>query len=482
MRRIAFPLLLVVLFAYSCKLGKNYKGTELVMPEAFAQADTSLPSVPVDTVNTDTLEKPEISDLFWWTIFDDPVLDTLVREALVNNRNARIAAENILQARYALNIQNANFLPKFDVTAQASRGNFQLNNIGDESNLFLGTGSLYWELDFWGKLRRQSEAARADLLASEYGYRSLMISLISDVVSSYFVLQQNRAELEISKHNLALRDSMLIIINARYEKGIIPKIDVNQAQIQQAIAAGRVPIYTRRVAQVEHALSVLIGRNPGRIETGKSLEEQKFDVELPQQNPINLLEHRPDVLAAEYALIAQNARVGAAQANRLPSISVTGLLGVASNDINQISLSNPLWNLGGQLVGPLFYWGQLKRRADIEISKRYQSLAAYENTVLNALREVEDALVEIRTAREEVAISEGRVEAALSAQDLSKQRYSQGVTSYLEFLESQRQAFDAELLLAGNRAALLTAYIKLYKALGGGWLSEEEKKAASEQQ
>ena len=308
-----------------------------------------------------------------------------------------------------------------------------------------------------------------------------MISLISDVVSTYFVLQRNRAELDIAKRNVALRDSMLNIITSRFEKGIVPKIDVNQAQIQYAIAAGSVPFYTRRVAQTEHALSVLIGRNPGRIAPGRPLEEQNIDIALPQKSPVDLLENRPDVLAAEFSLIAQNARIGAAQANRLPTISINGLLGIASNDINQLSFSNPLWNLGGQLVGPLFYWRQLKRQVDIEVSRRSQSLANYENTVFNALREVEDALIEIRTIQEEVTISEQRVEAALNAQELSKERYSQGVTSYLEFLESQRQAFDAELLLAGNRAALLTAYIKLYKALGGGWLSEDEKKSAEEQ-
>ena len=481
MKKIIAVGLFLALFAYGCKMGKNYKGTELIMPEAFAQADTATPIVAADTINTDTLDRPLVNDLYWWTIFDDPTLDSLVNEALLNNRNARIAAENILQARYALNIQNANFLPKFDVTAQASRGNFQLNNIGEESNLFLGAGSLYWEIDFWGKLRRLSEASRADLLASEYGYRSLMISLISDVVSTYFSLQRSRSELDISKRNVALRDSMLTIITARFDKGIVPKIDVNQAQIQYTIAAGSVPTYTRRVAQTEHALSVLLGRNPGRIAVGKSLEEQNYDITMPLSTPIDLLEKRPDVLVAEYALIAQNARAGAAQANRLPTISISGLLGVASNDLSQLSISNPLWNLGGQLVGPLFYWGQLKRRADIELSKRTQQLANYENTVFNALREVEDALIEIRTAKEEVAIGEDRVVAALNAQNLSKERYSQGVTSYLEFLESQRQAFDAELLLAGKRSELLTAYIKLYKAIGGGWLSEEEKKAAEEQ-
>jgi multidrug efflux system outer membrane protein len=201
-------------------------------------------------------------------------------------------------------------------------------------------------------------------------------------------------------------------------------------------------------------------------------------MQIPDVTPVDLLAQRPDVIAAEYNLIAQNARVGAAQGNRLPSISVTGLLGVAGNELSNISLSNPLWNLGGQIVGPLFYWGQLKRQVDIEKSRRYQAFYQYENTVFNALKEVEDVLAEIRTTRTEINIAEARRNAAIEAETLSKERYSKGVTSYLEFLEQQRQSFDAQLLLEELRAQLLSAYVRYYKALGGGWLTEEEKKAA----
>jgi multidrug efflux system outer membrane protein len=473
-------LLILFLLAalYSCKIGKNYKGTEFIQPTTYAQKDTSTVAVS-DTINTDSLEVG-IADLAWWNMFDDPVLDSLINTALQNNRNALITAENILQARYALNIQNANFLPKFDVTGQVTRGNFVLNNIGDPSNLFLAAGSVNWEIDFWGKLRRQSEAARADLAATEYGYRGIMVSLISDVTTTYFQLLQAKAQLEISKRNANLRDSMLQIIEARYDKGIVPKLDVNQAEIQQAIAAGAVPQFERRVIQLENSLSVLLGQNPGPIVTGKPLESQRFEMQLPNVTPIDLLSQRPDVIVAEFNLIAQNARVGAAQGNRLPSISVTGLLGIAGNDLNNISLDNPLWNLGGQLVGPLFYWGQLKRQVDIEKSKRFQALYQYENTVFGALKEVEDVLAEIRTTRTEIEIAEARKTAALEAENLSKERYSKGVTSYLEYLEQQRQSFDAQLLLEELRANLLSAYIRYYKALGGGWLTAEEKQAAEE--
>lgn len=472
MKNALYIFVLFFVFA-ACKMGKNYNGTNLVIPQNFAQADTTV-TVVADTVNTDTLNIPTSEDIKWWDIFDDEILDTLVKTALVQNKDALIAAESIMQARYALNIQNADFLPKFDVTASAQRGNYLFNQVGGEQNLFLGATSVYWEIDLWGKLRRLSEAARADLAASEAGYRGIMVSLISEVASTYFALLQTKSQLEIAKRNAASRDSMLLIIQARYDKGIVPMIDVNQAEIQLTIAEGTIPIYERNLVQLENALSVLVGKNPGPISTGKKLMNQKYDIAIPLKTPLELLARRPDVIAAEFALMAQNARVGAAQANRLPTISLSATLGIANNDFSQLNLGNPLWNLGAQMLGPLFYWNQRKRMADIEQSKRFQALFAYENTVLNSLREVEDVLVEIRTAQTEIEIAKRRKAAAINAQELSRERYSKGVTSYLEFLEQQRQAFDAELILEEHRASLLTAYTKLYKALGGGWINQNQ--------
>lgn len=471
-------IFLVLFLAIACKMGKNYTGTDVYTPQGYNQADTAV-VIASDTINTDSLDIA-VSDILWWNLFEDPVLDSLIRIALENNRNALIAAENIMQARFALNIQNAELLPKFNMNASAQRGNYLFNRPGEESNLLIGSGSLYWELDFWGKLRRLSEASRAELAASEYGCRSILISLLSEVASTYFKLLQAKSQLEIAKRNTVSRDSMLIIINARYNNGIVPLIDVNQATVQQTIAAGAVPQYERNVVQLQNALSLLLGKNPGSIATGKTLEEQNFDLEIPTVLPKELLARRPDVLAAEFKLMGQNARVGAAQANRLPTISLSALLGYGGTDFTSINLQSPLWNLGGQLAGPIFYWGQLERKVDIEKSKRFQSLYNYENTVFNALREVEDVLVEIRTTKQEIEIATSRKAAALQAQQLSKARYDKGITSYLEYLEQQSQALDAELLLEQLRSNLLSAYVKLYKAVGGGWLSKEEKKSTDD--
>lgn len=471
-------IVLVAIFLHSCKIGKNYKGTDLVQPDKYAQQGPGV-QVQYDSINTDSLEL-STADLQWWNLYDDPVLDSLIRVAMENNRDALIAAENVLQGRLTLKNQNAEMLPKVDVNGQVQRGNFLLNQIGSPQNLILGAASANWELDLWGKLRRLSEAARADLVASEYGYRGVMISLISEVATTYFSLLRAKSQYAISVRNATSRDSMLQLIQARYDKGIVPILDVNQATIQYTIAAGAVPQYELQIVQLQNTLSILLGRNPGAVGTGKPLNTQNFDIDLPLARPVDLLARRPDVISAEYQLIAQNALVGAAKGNRLPALSVSALVGITADSFGNLSFQNPLWTLTGQLAGPLFYWGQLKRQVDIEDSRSFQALYAYQNTVFFALKEVEDILTEIRTTKAEIEIAEQRRTAALQAQTLSRERYNMGVTSYLEFLEQQRQAFDAELLLEGLRANLLSSYVRLYKALGGGWLTEEEQQQAQE--
>ena len=474
----ALAILAIILTVGSCKVGKNYKGTDFAQPNSYSQADTNA-TIVTDSINTDSLELTT-ADLKWWNMYDDPLLDSLIVVAMQNNRDALIAAESVLQARYFLKIQNAEFLPKVDLTGQVQRGNFLFQQVGDPQNLILGAAQASWELDLWGKLRRQSEAARADLIASEYGYRGVMISLISDVATTYFSLLRAKSQYEISQRNASSRDSMTQIIKARYDKGIVPLIDVDQSTIQYTIAAGAVPQLEREIVQLENSLSILLGQNPGRISTGKQLEDQRYEIELPLARPVDLLARRPDVIASEYQLIAQNAQVGVAKGNRLPTLSASALVGIAADNFGNLSFQNPLWTITGQLAGPLFYWGQLKRQVDIEDSRRYQALYNYQNTVFFALKEVEDILATIRTIKDEIEIANTRKESALQAQELSMERYNKGVTSYLEFLEQQRQAFDAELLLEDLRAGLLSSYVQLYKALGGGWLSPEEEQAAAQ--
>jgi len=449
--------------------------------------------VPTETsyrFNTATTEADTLLNIRWWELFRDPVLDTLIKVALEQNKDILISASRIEQARAKLGFTKADMWPRLDYQGNYGYGNLLLgqNTGGAQENIFAGA-SLSWELDFWGKFRRANESERANLLATEYGYRSVQMGLISTVAASYFQLLDFQMRLEISKKTLALRDSSLWIIEQRFDHGIIPEIDVNQAQIQRAIAASSIPLYERSVAQTENAMSVLLGINPGAIEVGDDLVNQPLPDTIPTGLPSVLLERRPDILQAEQNVVAQNALIGVAVAQRFPSISLTGILGVASNEFSSLFTGGAAWSVGGNLLGPLFHFNKNKRRVEIERAKTEQTVYAYELTVLNAFREVEDALVGIETLKRELGAREDQMNAAVNARELSAQRYDKGVTSYLEVLETQRSAFDAELLYSNTLQQLFNSYINLYNALGGGWVSDaeeqevirlEEEKAAEE--
>jgi len=457
-----------ILSIWSCKSGQNYQGLEVVIPDQYRFTDTTYQQ-QFEVVNIDSVQVDSLLNINWFEIFRDPVLDTLIEQALENNQDLEIAVENIQQAQSTLVIQRSQMLPSIGYSAGASRGNYAGLILPTTQNVFTGFGTVNWEIDFWGKYRRLNEAAKANILSTKEGYRAAKLSLMSSVASSYFQLLEYKLRLEISNQTLALRDSMENIIEERFAKGIIAEIDLNQAQIQSAIAAGSIPVWERLISQTEHQISVLVGNLPMAIKTGTPLIEQTLDLEIPEGLPSQLLARRPDILFAEQELIASNALIGAAKANRLPNISLTGLLGVAGNELSSLGSGGAAWNLGGALFGPIFNWGALQRQVDIEESRTRQAVLNYERTVLKAFQEVENTLVNIESLRKELMARQAHVKAALRAQFLSQERYNQGVTSYLEYLESQRQAFDAQLNFAGTKQQLLSSYAQLYKALGGGW-------------
>jgi len=302
------------------------------------------------------------------------------------------------------------------------------------------------------------------------------------VVSTYFQLLDYDQRLKIAEETVRSREKSLNIIQQRYDRGIIPEIDLNQAQIQKEIAASSVPFYRRLKVKTENVLNILTGRLPLEIKRGKILQEQTVPPDIPPGLPAQLLERRPDIRQAEYLVMSRNAQIGVAQAMRLPSISLTAVLGFASNDLSTVIAGGPAWSIGGNLFGPLFNFGKNIRRVEIQEEKTKQALLGYENTVLNAFREVEDALVEVQTYKEQVTAKRRQTIAARNALSLSRERYDRGITSYLEVLETERSWFNAELELSDIRRLYLTAYIKLYKALGGGWITQEEKDAELQQQ
>lgn len=463
MRKKLINITVVLVLAgivFSCKVGPNFQKPEDETPQTFRYTNNATDS---------------IINLKWWELFHDPVLDTLIATALRENKNLLVAASRIEQARANVKFNKADMGPKIGVQAGAGVSN-QFLGLPTDTNFenYSAAGTFNWELDFWGKFRRSTEAAKADMLASFYGKRAIEIALISEVATNYFELLDFKARLRISESTLALRDSTLQIIQARFDKGYTHIIDVNQAEIQKGITQASVPRFKRFVAFTEHNISLLLGKNMDSVLTFKDLKEYKIPDSIPTGIPSEILQRRPDILQSELMYKSQNARIGVAQAMRFPSISLTGLLGLGSADLSNLVSNGLGWSAGASLLGPVFEWGKNARRVDIERELAKQYLYQYENTVLTALLEVDNSLVELSTYREELIANEMKMRAAKNASSLSRQRYYQGVTSYLEVIENQRQEFDARLAYSENYQALLSSYIGLYKSLGGGWVSEAE--------
>lgn len=451
---------LALLMMHSCMVGPKFNRPEMEAPESFLHDS-----------NTDSLV-----NLKWWEIFQDETLQALIDSALVNNKDVLIAVKRIEESAYAVGYNRADLFPSFGYGGSASRGNIGQTGaaLGETSNLFSGVGNVYWELDFWGKYRRATEAAKAELLASEYGLKSVQIGLISNVATLYFQLQDYKSRLEVSHKTFDLRQQSLFIIGERFDKGIVPELDLNQAQIQAAIAEANIPFYEELVARTEHALRVLLGQNPGNIAT-LPFDETNMPDSIPSGIPSDLLERRPDILYSEQLAKAQNSRIGVAQAMRFPSISLTGALGAASADLTNLLTSDAVvWSLAGNITGPIFNFGKNKRRVEIERARAEQYTLEYEKTVLNAFAEVENALIGIDASGRELEAYMKQQTAATNAAMLAWARYDLGVTSYLEVLETQRQLFETELRTLNAKSKLLEAYVRLYKALGGGWITEEE--------
>lgn len=452
--------LVIIVPLAGCMMGPNFQKPDVETPYNFRFAES---------------EPEAAANLKWWKLFNDPVLNSLIITALTDNKDAMIAAGRIEEARASLGFTRADQYPRLDIEGGARVGTFtgvSRSSTTDKSAYIAPV--LSWEIDFWGRYRRSTESARAQLMASEYSLRTVQIGLISEVAGTYYLLLDYRQRLFISKSTLDSRLKSLDIIQKRFDKGIIPEIDLNQAQIQKEIAVAAIPLYERLIANTENALSILLGKFPGEIETGYDLNDQTFLPDIPAGLPSSILERRPDVAEARYLLEAQTAKIGVAEALRFPSITLTGLFGAASSELSSVTTDGGVWSVGGSLLGPLFNFNKNLERVEIEKERTRQTLYFYENRVLNAFREVADALNEIQTYKRQISSVERKYTAAKNAAFLSKLRYDKGVTSYLEVLETERTLFSVGLELSELKRQFYNAYVKLYKALGGGWLSKEE--------
>ncbi|MFN2427496.1 MAG: efflux transporter outer membrane subunit [Candidatus Binatia bacterium] len=470
---LALPLL------GGCMLGPNYKRPELTMPVGWRDA-------PVEAAYDGVAYAESLANTPWWELFQDPQLQALIRIALTENQDLLIAVERITEARARLGFVRADLFPKVDLTTDVSR--FEQSREGFPNNappvsndamLYGLSADVFWELDLFGRIRRATEAERALLLATEEGRRAVAISLVAAVATTYVELRDADLRLQISRRTLASRAKSLDLTRVRFEGGLTSQKDPMQAEAEYRRVEVTVFQLEQRVRQVENALSVLIGRTPGDIARGTSLPDLPVALTIPAGLPSELLDRRPDLRAAEEQLHAATADVGAAKALLFPRIALTAGYGTASTEFDALFTgSSQAWSVASGLVQPIFNAGKNLRRVQIAESQMRQSLYAYEKTVLQALREVEDSLIAWQQTGAARGSQRMRVAAERKVVELTSVRYEGGVTDYLEVLDSQRSLFAAELDEVQTISAQLISLVQLYKALGGGWPTEPEVAAA----
>ena len=426
---------------------------------------------PVSAYRQPHADGASIVGLDWWQLFEDPTLQELIETALINNRDLRASLARIAEARANLGFVKADLYPKVDYLL---RGSFEATASDSEeggattADVFAGL-SAFWEIDLWGKIRRSNEAALNDLLATEESFRGVTITLVADVASFYLLLRDLDNRLDIADATVESRADALDIIQARFDAGMISEVDVRQAEIQLAGAEATVEAVTRVRAQTENVIALLIGSPPLSVPRGQPLEDQIFPPDIPAGLPSELLERRPDILVSERQLAAQTARIGVAEALKFPSLSLTADAGVSSTALSEMTVNTGLFGLGLDLFGPLFNAGRNQQRVEIEKARTEQLLSVYEQTILNAFREVEDALVAVETYRREYEIRLRQVDAASDALNMSRARYEGGWTSFLEVLDLERSLFDSQLSASETLQLQLVSIVELYRALGGGW-------------
>jgi outer membrane protein, multidrug efflux system len=476
---MAAALALVLAAAAGCALGPNYKRPDIVSPPHWRDMPAA--------------EAESLANTPWWQLFDDPQLQALIRIALAENKDLKIAVERIEEARARYGFTRADLFPKVDASGTAGRLRFNDGSLvhtpegdqvpanqGTETPIYAVSADVSWELDFFGRIRRATEAQRALLLGTEEARRSTVLTLVADVAIAYLELRDFDRRLEIARRTIGSRRESLQLASDRFEGGLTPELDKLQAEAELHRTEAIIFDLERLIAFKENELSVLLGRNPGPILRGRTVEEQKLPGAVPAGLPSALLDRRPDVREAEQVLAAATANIGEAKALLFPRISLTGSYGFASTEFDTLFEGpSKSWNLIGNLLQPIFNAGKNKRRVQITESRQRQTLYFYERTVIQAFRETEDALVSYRKTGEQSAAQGARVGAERRALELAEMRYRGGVSAYLEVLDAQRSLFGAELDEAETVGNHLTSLVRLYKALGGGWPAEPQTPAAT---
>jgi multidrug efflux system outer membrane protein len=449
--KIVVVILTLTILPVGCLVGPKYE-------KPVEQSAASFQNGPV---SVDTLAS--VVNVKWFDLFNDEVLKRLIYKGLENNYDMKIAMARIERSRAELGYTKADLLPAigYSGTVNSNEKTFMPSN---------AAATLSWELDFWGKVRHENRAVQDELLASEEGRKVILSNLVSDIAVAYFQLRDFDNQLIVTQKTLKTRQKAFDIINQRFLAGYVSEVDKVQVEQQVAIAEAVIPSIKRQITDRENTISILLGQAPGAIERGKTNLELQVANSIPVSIPSILLKNRPDVKQAEMAYMAANERIGVAQAMRFPSFNIAALAGFANNDVSALfNGSSYLQNVSASVVGPLFNFGKNKRRVDIYRQIAEESRLSYQKTCIVAVAEVEQALQNVRTYKEEWTARNKQVMAARKNLELSDARYYNGYVSYLEVLEVQRSLFDAELSLSELTQNQLSSMIQLYRALGGGW-------------
>ena len=462
----ALGLAAVVAAGAGCSVGPDYERPQVSTPATFRGLG------PEEAAGSGTLY-----EVAWWQFFQDPALQALIRTAIAENLDLKVAAARIVDARSQVTFARSFQFPTVNASGSAPYTRVEGDRAPSQfQETFTPAGGLdlSFEIDFWGRFRRATEAARGDLLATEEARRFVLITLVSDVATAYFQLRSLDLELAVSRETLASRQESLRLVRLRADGGVAALIDVRQAEILVAAAAETIPDTERQIEQTENALSILLGRSPEGIPRDPAGTEMAAFPTAPPGLPSALLERRPDVRQAEAQLAAATARIGVAKADYFPRVFLTGAAGAGGLMING-SWFGPqgLFAIGPTLTLPIFNAGRIGAGVTAAESRAQAAMIQYQQTILQAFRDVSDALVEARKRREFRVQQEALVAAAQDTVRLSRIRYLGGVTSYLEVLDSDRQLFDASLTLVRARRDERLAFVRLYKSVGGGWQEEE---------
>jgi outer membrane protein, multidrug efflux system len=464
MKKTAAIALLSLVFT-GCTVGPRYKRPPVDVPTAHRGIDQEDPG--------QTTGPASLADQKWWELFQDKELQQLIHTALEQNYDVRIAATRILEAQAQLGIIRSNQFPQVNAGATSL-----IQRIPAEASLPVATNgsatqlsvSAAWELDFWGKFRRATEAARANLLASEWAKQQVISTLISNVATAYFQLRELDLELEISRETLASRRDSLKLTQLLADHGATSMLDVRQAEQLVYTAAEQVPDLERRIQQQENLISTLLGKNPGPVTRGLKLTEQPHIPQVPAGLPSALLERRPDIREAEEQLVASNAQIGVAKAAYFPQITLTGDAGYQSAAItNLFNGPGGFFSLGGALTQPLFAGGKIRSGVKLSEAQKEEAVLTYKQTIQQAFQDVSDSLIGYEKDQEFRQQQQLLTNAAEDAAHLSDIRYKGGATSYLEVLTNQTNYFSAQLNLAQAQLNELNALVQLFRALGGGW-------------